>query len=186
MNQERLADLAFCLFFVPAEKIIEWRLPPTVEWNIVSDFYWLKTTCPPPPPSLAPVAKSTVSRVNGARGPGRQLPRCRAPPILLTPAYPFLKRWGPLPVLRRRWFACTVTSDESSWSGVSFWSCHEWLYYRIAPKIIATLKPYHGDNVGTVDRVVNLSVLSTKRLCLKINWFQCSYWRVQYNEDIKT
>ena len=40
----------------------------------VSDLYWLKT---PPAPSIAPGARSTVYRLNGSRGPGRQLARFR-------------------------------------------------------------------------------------------------------------
>ena len=48
---------------------------------------------------------------DGSRGPGRQLARYRVPAVLLTPATPFLKRWSPLPELRRSWFACTGTSD---------------------------------------------------------------------------
>ena len=59
----------------------------------------------------------TVSRLNGSHGSGGQLVRYRAPPIVLTSVYPFLKRWGPLPELRRLWFTCTVTSDEQTCPG---------------------------------------------------------------------
>ena len=73
-----------CFFwFGSAFKIMEWRLPPTVERKTVSDFYWLKI---PPAPSVAPGARHTVSRLNCSRGPGRQLTQYRDPPILLTPA----------------------------------------------------------------------------------------------------
>ena len=41
-------------------------------------LYWLKT---PPVPS---VARYTVSRMNGSRGPGRQLARHQAPSIVLV------------------------------------------------------------------------------------------------------
>ena len=41
----------------------------------VSDFYWLKT---PPAPAIALVVRSTVSRLNGSRGPGRLLARYQA------------------------------------------------------------------------------------------------------------
>ena len=53
------------------------------ERKTVSDFYWLKT---PSAPVIAPGARSTVSRLNGSRGPGRQWVRYRAPPVVLTPA----------------------------------------------------------------------------------------------------
>ena len=75
--------------------------------------------------------------------------------------------WGPLPELRLPLFACTVTSDEQMRPGreprpaygvnprvlCSLEShfgpvSHEWLY-RIARKIIETLKSYHDDNVRT-------------------------------------
>ena len=39
----------------------------------------------PPAPAIALSARSTVSRLNGSRGSGRQLARYRAPPVLLTP-----------------------------------------------------------------------------------------------------
>ena len=39
-----------------------------------------------PAPSVAPSARFTVSRLNCSRGPGRQLARYRAPPVMLTPA----------------------------------------------------------------------------------------------------
>ena len=51
------------------------------ERETVSDFYSLIT---PPRPSVAPGASSTVSRLNGSRGPCSQLARYRAPPIVLT------------------------------------------------------------------------------------------------------
>ena len=52
------------------------------ERKTVSDFR-LKT---PPAASIAPGVMSTISRLNGSRGPGRALARYRAPPALLTPA----------------------------------------------------------------------------------------------------
>ena len=55
-------------------------------------------------PSVASGASSMVSRLNGSHGPSRQLARYRVPSIVLTTALPFLKRWGPLPELRRLLF----------------------------------------------------------------------------------
>ena len=64
----------------------------TVERKTVSDFYWLKN---PPTLLVSPGARSTVSRLKGSRGPGRQLagmgptvPSCWLQLSL------FLKRWG--------------------------------------------------------------------------------------------
>ena len=55
-------------------------LPPTLthEQKTVSDFYWLNT------PLLHLPLVSTVSRLNGSRGPSSQLTRSRAPFIVLT------------------------------------------------------------------------------------------------------
>ena len=95
---------------------------------------------------------------NGSRGPGRQLARYRTSPLLLTPAQPFFRSWGPLPELRRCSFACTGTSDEQTRPGSEPYPSarganprvplgltshlgpvrHEWLY-RIAPRIIDTI-----------------------------------------------
>ena len=44
----------------------------------------LLLTKTPPIPSIAPGARSTVSRLNGSRGSGRQLDRYRAPLVLLV------------------------------------------------------------------------------------------------------
>ena len=80
----------------------------------------------------------------------------------------FFEEVGPLQELRRLWFACTVTFDEQTRPGSEPHSLahdlnprvplgleshfrpgrHEW-FYRLAPKIIETIKPYHDDNVGT-------------------------------------
>ena len=113
----------------------------------MSDFYWLIKT--PPTPSIAPAARSAVSRLNGPRGPGKQLAQYRAPSVLLA----FLKRWGPLSELRHHWFACTGTSDEQThpgreprpsahsvnptcpaWSRISPWTCQAWVALPHNPK----------------------------------------------------
>ena len=60
LNIEVTRQLA--LFFGPAGKIVDRRLPPTMKRETVSDFYSLKT---PAAPSFAPGARSTVSRLNG-------------------------------------------------------------------------------------------------------------------------
>ena len=48
------------------------------------DSVRLLRTKNPPAPSVS--ARSTVSRLNGPRGPGRQLARYKAPPFVMTPA----------------------------------------------------------------------------------------------------
>ena len=132
-----------------------------------SDFYCLKN---PAWPLVAPGARYTVSCLNGSRGPGRQLARDRAAPIVLISAWPFLKRWGSLPKLHRSWFTCTVTFDESlliilcpgSESPPSTHGVNPCVLVSltlglsvmsgstcIAPNIAETLKPYHDDNLGT-------------------------------------
>ena len=78
----------------------------------------------------------------------------------------FKEVWVPPLELRRTWFACTVTSDEETLSGIEprppahgvntvsllVWSLTLGLSGMcdstcIAPKITETLKPYHDDNV---------------------------------------
>ena len=67
----------------------------------------------------------------------------------------FLKRWGPLPELRRRVTRPSARGvsprvplgQESHFRPVRQGRASR--FYRIAPKIIETLKPHHDDNVGT-------------------------------------
>ena len=110
----------------------------------VKDSVRLLLTKTPPAPSVTLGARSTVSRLNGSRSLGRQLARDRAPTSVLTLAWSFIKRWGPLTGLRRLWCACTVVwwTDASlkwdsttrarkplcpSWSRISLWTCQAWV-----------------------------------------------------------
>ena len=86
----RMCSYFLMRFFLPAGKIIGWRLPPTVGRKTMSE-YRLKT---PPAPSVAPGARSTVSRLNGFRGPCRQLTLYLGPSHFADSSLAFFKEVG--------------------------------------------------------------------------------------------
>ena len=87
--------------------------------------------------------------------------------MLLTPAYPFLKRWSssgvtPSQVRLHRHVCCADASRKRTstvrarcklpspaWSGVSTWTCQVWVALPHSPKDHWHTIPCHDDNVET-------------------------------------
>ena len=67
-------------------------------------------------------ARYTVSRWDDFRGPGIQLAWNRVRPVMLTPAQPLSKRWGPLPELRNSTYGTRRKPPCPSWSGILLWA----------------------------------------------------------------
>ena len=110
------------------------RLPPSVERKIMSDFYWLKT---PPAPSITPGVGTTVSRMNGSRGPGRQSAWYRAPTQCANSSLGFFKEVGSASGVTTLLVCLNIHvwwADASqkrtlcpSWSRIPPWTCQAWV-----------------------------------------------------------